>query len=542
MNNLLKAISLFSTDKDLKENFLSEFDEQINSIENDVEKWENYKTFFKNKDTLILFLDKFEYFFIVNELIIKAVDGSSLSKDNLSIIFFDELEKYFYIKNKKWINSDELEYSKDLLRDFWIILKQNLLDSAYSGLENHELYKSLKNNINFLFIILYIVLSYIKSNSDYKVWDLTEFFSWIYQYFHLNRQKNEFSIHLILITIIIVFFEEQNSSFETQRIDSSNYRETHSLSELIDSIILSDKNEEFYKIFNLLKDFNLIFNFLLKLEEKDSWLSKDYINYSLNVLLSKDDLLLDKDLISFSRFFLEYQEELYIQIIKLREFKESLVLDLFKEYIDDTIDFLLIEENKKYLTEKISINLINILKENIISDFELKKENYKKILVKFIDWELGSIDLWLNMIEFWNNLINFLIKYLTWNEDKYELIYFYLGNIKKILFKDDIKDFKNKFHNEVINNIFNINLEKYVKIKDLFIDFKIERRLLDDLSSKVKISYLDNINILRIFKLLLDDYKGWYKYAWLKENMKTKLNEDISLELKSELEHIIKLL
>jgi hypothetical protein len=89
----------------------------------------------------------------------------------------------------------------------------------------------------------------------------------------------------------------------------------------------------------------------------------------------------------------------------------------------------------------------------------------------------------------------------------------YIENIKRLLSENDIKDFRNKYYEEIINNVSIFDINRFKKIKYLLFEFEIEKDNLDNFSSKIKTDYLDDTNILEMYLLLLANYKKKYSYS-----------------------------
>jgi len=133
MHNLIESIKALKEDKNMKENFLNEFDLQINTLNTD-EKEKNYRTFIEDDEMLEFFFDKFDYDFIINN-IARYIKQSNTNQDLLSQNIYKNLDKIVLKKSKE--NSAD-ENIKTISNTFGDLLENNFYNTTYN--QNSPLY------------------------------------------------------------------------------------------------------------------------------------------------------------------------------------------------------------------------------------------------------------------------------------------------------------------------------------------------------------------------------------------------------------------
>lgn len=547
MNNIFESIKILIQNEKLKQKFIFEFNKQINWLSDWDEKWKNYESFLNDEEILDIFLMEFDVNFIEKQ-IIWFINISNINIDNISENLPKFIDKLFLKKCITWLNDDERSSWVELINNLWNLIQQSFYNNSYN--EDSKLYQWFKENLTLFKLIFALILHEIKKEEDYdkissniknKFVDLLD--TWIYQFISFAEQNKAFSKHKFLISIIWIFIEESDRRFDFRTYNMQN---TSVATPNIFDLSINDFNQS-EELLLILKGFWLTFNFLRKIES-NKIINDDYKSKILLSLLNYG-ICENSELVDFSKLFSKFDEVKikYIEtianiIIEDKKIIENLS-DIDNWLTEDTINFLFFEENKKYLTDPVKIKLVKILKDKIIVGFYLNDDKYQELLIKFIDWKLWEKNLWLNMTNFWNKLIQVIINYLEWYDEKdYELMCQYIENIKRLLSENDIKDFRNKYYEEIINNVSIFDINRFKKIKYLLFEFEIEKDNLDNFSSKIKTDYLDDTNILEMYLLLLANYKKKYSYSWLKENLESKLEENLSENLKNILEQILKLI
>ncbi len=469
-NNILESIVKLSENEDLKNNFLTEFKKQVNWLENWDEKWENYKNFMNNKNTLELFLEEFNFDFIIGE-IKKWFNSSNINQDFFTKKLFDNLDIYFYKKSFEWFTEEEKKQVIELLNKFWELLRI-FINNNYD--QNTILYKALQENILILNIVFYIILWLLKAKEENLNEKIRTLF-WInnnqnegriYQYWIFQKYDNEkFNQHLFIISLLVIFIESNNRTISNnRRINYSYANIPYNILDVFNDLNLKElDNTNIY--LKSLKKYWLLFNFLEKLENK-SWISNEYKVFILNTLLN-NNLLENKELLNFSILFTKYEKvkEKYIEILKNTNFSKKEILEnLNDDSLEaDIINFLLIEWNKKYIIWNILDKLVEIIK-NKLKD-SLKLDNiYFKLFKNIINWKYWDIKLNLKLDDFNEKNNNKLIKWIIEDIDWFKFI-LENDNIKRILTKEDIK----RFYFELIKNYIleNYSIWEEISIKNV---------------------------------------------------------------------------
>ena len=444
---MLESMKTLSENSELKENLLKEFDKQVNwNLESD-EKWNNYRTFIENDDTLNLFFEKYDFKFIFNQILLFVI-SSKLDKDKLSENIFKELLVLIEKKSLKWFSSEEEIILKDIGNKFWYLLRGNFYASHYSW--NSNLYNWLKDNKIILEILFIVILYFIKNKDYYNIGNIKNDFDYlfwgntnnvenkrIYQYLAFREWwEEEFNKHLLIISFLVVFLEDKNEliyNFRNKLSQVSNYN----IFQVFKHI--KDLDNIYYKKYLLIIKNNwLLHNFLRKIEKKN-WINKEYKIKLLFVLL-ENNFFENGNLIDFSELFLKYDEvkEKFIEISNQIEFNWEKILKNLTEtnnwLIKDTIRFLLIKSNKKYIKKDILNILIQLVKEKLIESITLEKDTYWKLFENILNWEYWKINLNLALEEFDYVFVEKIVDDIDWEE-------FTLKNIEKVIIKKDLKQF-----------------------------------------------------------------------------------------------------
>jgi len=444
MNNILEAIHKLSENEDLKSNFLKEFENQVNWWESWDEKLKNYETFMNNKNTLELFLEEFDFDFIVEE-IKKWFVSSNINQDLFTKKFFNNLDIYFYKKSFEWFNEERKKQVIELLNKFWELLRV-FTNNHYN--QNTILYKALQENLLILNIVFYIILWLLKLEEENLSEKIRTLF-WInnnqnegriYQYWIFQKYDNgKFNQHLFIISLLVIFIENRTNIWPYKKADDYYWRnEDYNLVEAFKGYDLDNINIVMY--LNNIKSFKLIDKFLENLEKKN-WMNQDY-RIKILLELLENNLLEKNELLDFSILFTKYEEvrKKYIEISSKINFSEIEILEKLNSdeiYKNEIINFLLIEWNEKYIKWKIFNKLIEIIKHKLKENLELDKiyfELYKNI----INWKYWNIKLNLKLADFNeeddNKLIKWIVEDINWFK-------FTLQNIEKFLVRKDIEIF-----------------------------------------------------------------------------------------------------
>lgn len=532
MHNLIESIKALKEDKNMKENFLNEFDLQINTLNTD-EKEKNYRTFIEDDEMLEFFFDKFDYDFIINN-IARYIKQSNTNQDLLSQNIYKNLDKIVLKKSKE--NSAD-ENIKTISNTFGDLLENNFYNTTYN--QNSPLYLWLMANPQTLNIILYIFLSCIKDKEYNEIINIKSDFNkllnanYIYQYIPFKSINSNFWEHILKVSFFALFTETANRSFqlkhENNRMDNYNIQQVFSFS--------NDINKENYQeLLLIIKDFWLLHNLLRKLKD-NVWIDEEYRKKVLNTLL-EFDIIENNDLVNFCILFCAYDDIkiTYTKYITWIKINNKHIMDNLKDdnnwFINDTIKFVMLDENKHYLDKSITDNLIEKLKDKLILNVWLD-EIFSVLYTNFIDGNLLIKNLDLTFNQFGKQLISNII-----NNKTDEKLLFALKNIDKILLKDDMKAFNKQFVSELIDDIANINYTEFYNIFKLI--NKIEKEELDKISLKMITNHLRNSDKLKIYLELLTTYNRPFHFNWLKENIENIVKEDQDEEVKNILKEILK--
>ena len=499
MNNILESINLLSWNKELKKNFIDSFEIQINWLADWDEKWNNYKTFIENKDTLELFFDNYDFGFIIN-YITEYIDDSDADDDKISDVIYDNLYLMFTKKDKNKYRDKLIE----LLNMFWYILRTNFYNTNYN--DSSKTYIWLKDNLVLLKIVLIIILSFIKDKDYIDIKDIKTDFDYlfwnnfnnvenkrIYQYLAFKQNDEIFNEHLLIISFLVLFLEDDKGTVYNLKNKLSHVSD-YEISQIFESI--NEMEWEKYKEYLIIiKDFWLVYNLLRKIES-NKWIDKKYKENILLILI-KDNLLKNDEIIDFSILFWKNDEirKEYIGLIKWIKFDEKMILDKLNGD-NETIskDFLLIEENKKYIKGKILKSLIDNLKDEFIKNIELEAKTYWVLYQNILNWKYWDIKLDLSLEKFEYNFIEKIIDDIEW--EKITLKY-----IDKVIVKKDLNGFYKTLIKYYINNIwiweeFSVkNIREDLLIEDYIIKI-ILKKIKDEWSSIIWLSWRSRYKII----------------------------------------------
>jgi len=341
----------------------------------------------------------------------------------------------------------------------------------------------------------------------------------IASYIRIAQKVPETKNLLVHLSIIVIF-----TNLYGQPVQISNFGKVQ-ISEIFQVIFQHNNLEKlFVKYLDILRELDILYDFLVTLESNQNQLNANYIVKILETIL-KTSLYSGELLINFCLFFSSKTPTIYEGIIKRENGKDKywykdLVLENLSQdknvLHNETLEFLQFVENwqkNKELKEKVKEfikNNINQLlkKDNIFNIYKILIENGEKFELNYTSKDIGKI------------LIDTLLKL---DEENEKFVYIFV-NIDKLFKKQDLDTFKSKLFEEIIDNLEILNDYQYkilVRSKALL---KIDKSQIEEIFKKL-IDIRDNENSFLLFKSIV-------------ENNKRKLNEDLKKDFKEKLEDI----
>ncbi len=301
---------------------------------------------------------------------------------------------------------------------------------------------------------------------------------------------------LVPLSIVIIFANVYN-----QMININNFGGVNT-NEIFNIINQSKDLEKFFtKYLKILKELDLLYDFLRELENGLNQINENYIKKILKIILDNglysEKLLIDFCILFSSKVPDEYKKTLMNKNKENEYWYKDLVLENLssEENIlhDEALKFLQFIENwhknkglKEKVKEFIKNNISQLLeKDNIFNIYKILIENGEKFYIGYAN-ELGEI--------LFNN-------YKSFNHDN-EKLKFIFQNIESTLSQESIKTLVNAILTFTIDSLEEANdyqykitslLEKYIDINESKI-----REIFDNLITK----NIENMNAWKLFDLL----------------------------------------
>ncbi|EKE26524.1 MAG: hypothetical protein ACD_4C00253G0001 [uncultured bacterium (gcode 4)] len=538
MDNLeifLKWIEILSLDSNFLSYLKEEFDKQTSGLWNSDKILQIYKKIIQNEKLYKIFILDKEFILIENQ-ISENIRLSNINSDVISS-FIDEEILYINTDKLKEEITDKnvIESILWVISEFWNMLETNFINWNYN--QNNQLYIWLKNNPNLLIVIFLTILNKLKSIEYENYESIKTFFpkifsnNQIYQYQWFRNQDEWYSEHLIPISIIAIFIEKNQRVYSVKQ---QNWW-TQNVNILQIFGFVSSYWWDFTKYLDIISDFWLLYDFISCLEK--SFASDQYKEKILTALIKTEHLWID-EFIDFSVLFSKYptiKDEWEICIDKLWinqdiVYQKLISSDENNPIRKEVLKFI-IENNKKYLTDDIKLELFKILKTRISNSedidivFNDDDEFTMKLIEYFKKWVFWSSKFDFTYTIFW---VKFIEKIKAWllNQSSDTITPdYYLPIIDKILVSSDIQTLNTELLKIIKENIWNIDIEKFKIILGCFAQLKVTTEYLNELWEVIKPD-ISSISQVKILSMIQEKYpkKKYIDKVWLWSNITDFLN------------------